>query len=454
MKRCILALLIFSLSRIQAAPFADGDRWSVIGDSITQNGTYFAWIYLYYATRFPDRRLRVENLGISGDSAGGGLRRYKWDIQPRKGTAATVMFGMNDVSRELYGQASPDQALLMQREAALASYRRNLKELTNQLRSDGLRVVLITPSPYDDTAALNTPPATGVNDALAQCADFMAKLASESGATVIDLHTPLSEINKRLQREDPKSTIIGPDRIHPGSAGHFAMAYFFLKGQDAPGTVSEIEIDATTGGVRSENAKIEKIKGGPTGIEFESLEGALPYPVPAEAAAALKWVPFHEELNRQIIRVKGLQGKSFTMFIDDLNIGEFTAGELSKGVNLGALRNTPQARQAAEVLELVKKWQKMSAQKDRGIAQVEHFFLRELPHPVSLEEARPRLEAVLSGLREKEDEYKIGIIRRYLDVKANEENTRDELELLADKIHSASQPRPHACRISVATPAN
>jgi hypothetical protein len=59
MKFGILLFTILSLAVVQAEPFHDGDRWSVVGDSITQNGTYPAWVYLFYATRFPDRKLDV-----------------------------------------------------------------------------------------------------------------------------------------------------------------------------------------------------------------------------------------------------------------------------------------------------------------------------------------------------------------------------------------------------------
>ncbi|HEY9250576.1 MAG TPA: hypothetical protein VIO38_15660, partial [Rariglobus sp.] len=68
MKPTRLHLLLLLCAALCAAPlraetapglFRDHDRWAAVGDSITQGRTYYAWIYLYYATRFPDLALDV-----------------------------------------------------------------------------------------------------------------------------------------------------------------------------------------------------------------------------------------------------------------------------------------------------------------------------------------------------------------------------------------------------------
>jgi len=448
MKLRTLLLSLLSLATIHAEPFKDGDRWEVVGDSITQNGSYHAWVYLFYATRFPDRKLDVENGGISGDTAGGALQRYAWDIGPRKASVATVMFGMNDVSRGLYDAANPTPEILAKRESALEDYRKNLTELTKKLKADGTRVVLVTSSPFDETVDSASPRQTGVDGAIGKCADFMKKLASETGAAVIDLHGPLDELTRLLQAADPKATILNPDRIHPAAPGHFAMAYFFLKGQGAPGVVSEVDIDAASGKVtKAENATITGLTGGDKGIEFQCLEKALPCPVPDEALPALDWVPFQDDLNREILRVSGLKGDSYTILIDNQQIGDFKAEELKQGVNLAKLKNTPQARQAAGVLAQVKKWQGLSAD-NRKITQVEGWLLKDLPHPISFDAAKSKLELLLPSLDEKKDAYKIGTIKRYLQIKPNEIQTEARLAELANAIRSAARPVPHSYSLS------
>ena len=66
-KRAFAALLFLGVAIHAGAEaaqlFGNGERWLAVGDSITHNGEFTAWVYLYYATRFPERDLEVENGG-------------------------------------------------------------------------------------------------------------------------------------------------------------------------------------------------------------------------------------------------------------------------------------------------------------------------------------------------------------------------------------------------------
>lgn len=424
------------------ATFHDKDRWAVIGDSITQSRTYYAWIYLYYATRFPDLRLDAFNCGISGDSASGALRRYEWDIQPNHANVATIMLGMNDVSRRLYGDSPPDEANLSRREEVLQNYRQNLVDLTARLQADGARVIFITPSPFDETADISAPHQRGVNGALARCADLMREIAAETDSAVVDLHRPMTALNLRLQATDPTATIVGRDRIHPELPGQFVMAYYFLKGAGLPSTVSAVEIDASSTKVlKAENAEITGLSRKDGALTFTSLEKSLPYPVPDECRIALDWVPFQQDFNQEILRVTGLAAGTHTLLIDEEPVGEFSADEFAAGINLATLNSAPQVRQAAEVLALVRKWQESIARWDRGVAQVEHWILRDEPRPIKLEAVKARLEARLEEL--KDNKYSSAMIRRYLLVKPHEGETKTNLAKQAEAIRDAGRPMPH-----------
>ena len=59
--------------------FQSGDRWCVLGDSITHGGFYHRYVELFYLTRFPSLQLDVTNCGIAGDTAAGGEKRLAWD---------------------------------------------------------------------------------------------------------------------------------------------------------------------------------------------------------------------------------------------------------------------------------------------------------------------------------------------------------------------------------------
>ncbi|MBL6829474.1 MAG: GDSL family lipase, partial [Puniceicoccaceae bacterium] len=95
----LLLLGLLSLGtplKASVPPFQHGDRVAFIGDSITHGGRYHADIYLYHATRFPNRPFVIHNCGISGDTAPGTNIRFESDIAVHRPTVATIMLGMND----------------------------------------------------------------------------------------------------------------------------------------------------------------------------------------------------------------------------------------------------------------------------------------------------------------------------------------------------------------------
>lgn len=434
------------------AGFVQGaDRWIWIGDSISQNGAYAAAVFLYFVTRFPQMRFEACNCGISGDSASGALRRYEWDIQPKRATVATIMLGMNDVNRDLYSAAPASAENLRQRQAALDEYRENLVELTRRLQRDGVRVHFVTPSPFDDTAQLERENLPGVNAALAECGQIQRAVAAEFGVEVIDLHGPLTRLNLELQRGNPEFSIVGADRVHPGAAGHFAMAHCFLRGAEVPGVVAEIEIDARGGCVTmAENARVSELSVGPGGVEFRGVESSLPYPVRDDVREALAWAPFQEELNRQILRVRGLSEGTYCITIDGEAIGSFAAVELDAGVNLADFGHTPQGRQASRVGELVAKWRGQGTEGERAVAQVEHWYLKEFGHPVEFAAVDELMREKLRAAIENGQEYDMQVIERYLRVKPREKQLVEERELLEAEIWAAAQPVGHWYRVEAA----
>src|SRR5690242_11037723 len=88
------ALAGASALHAEAPRFLDGDRVALIGDSITHDGTYHAFVYDFYLTRYPAMRVTFLNCGISGDNTGGANARFEWDILSKHPTAATIMLGM------------------------------------------------------------------------------------------------------------------------------------------------------------------------------------------------------------------------------------------------------------------------------------------------------------------------------------------------------------------------
>ncbi|QYY35949.1 SGNH/GDSL hydrolase family protein [Ruficoccus sp. ZRK36] len=445
----------------RASVFKDGDRYAIVGDSITQSGTYHTWVALYYTTRFPQLDLALTNCGISGDSTGGTLRRYGWDIAPFQPTVATVMLGMNDIGRDKYGQPNPPQDVLDYQMRKIEAYKENMTKLVKQLQDDGARVVLVTPSPYDDTADLPSESYVGANAALGECADFLTQMAADSNGEIelIDLHGPLTALNLEQQKTDPSFTITGPDRVHPQSPGHLAMAYFFLKAQGAPAEVSAVGIDASKQSVTvARNAKVSDVTydAAKATLSFTSLEGAIPFSVSEYSSPALEYIDFNEDLNREMLTVANLPAGSYTISIDGQPVGEacsWSAEELASGINLSTLDDTPQARQAAKVRDIVVGWWSLMLRGDRTIANVEHWHLRDIPHPIAFEDVQAGLEEKLARLEASDkrlDKLNAKYIKRYLEMKPKQEEIEKELPQMIEQARAAAQPVPHTYVISPA----
>ena len=61
---------------------------------------------------------------------------------------------------------------------------------------------------------------------------------------VADIWSEMQRVNSMMQKDDPYSTIIGKDRVHPASAGGFVMAYKYLTDAKENPTVSKVSIIA------------------------------------------------------------------------------------------------------------------------------------------------------------------------------------------------------------------
>jgi lysophospholipase L1-like esterase len=348
-------LAVLSFLGAQGSGFKDGENVCFLGDSITHSGHFHRFLYDYYLTRFPDATIRFVNAGIAGDSAGGAQGRLVEDVISKRPTSVVVMFGMNDVNRGSY-VADPDAQQQAAQAGALASYRKNMEALVARIREEAgePHILFVTPTPFDQTVVNdgnNNQP--GCNDGLAKCAELVKELAVTNNGYLVDFHAPMTEFNLDRQKTEPTYTIIGPDRVHPGAAGHLMMAYLFLKAQDAPALVSRVILDSASGWVKeSANATVTHAGKKDGAWEFTVLERALPFPIDEVARAELKRLPIERELNQQILAVTSLAAGNYELTIDGLSVGKYAAGELAKGVNLAFNAATPQYQQAKAVAKL------------------------------------------------------------------------------------------------------
>ncbi|MFA6546469.1 MAG: GDSL-type esterase/lipase family protein, partial [Limisphaerales bacterium] len=280
------------------------------------------------------------------------LKRLQEDVIARKPTSVAIMFGMNDVNRGAY-VADPDDKRKAAQQQALNGYKVNMGTVVSRIRAEAgnPKLLFITPSPFDQTVVLdkdNNQP--GCNDGLGRCAEFVRELAAKNDGTVVDFHGPMTSLNLEQQKKDPKWTIVGTDRVHPGAPGHLMMAWLFLKTQGAPSVVSKVAVDAVAGrATESVNAEVTAVAKRDGGVSFTLLEKALPFPIDPAGGTVLGLVSFEKDLNQEILSVRGLAAGNYELKIDGVVVGRHSAQDLERGVNLAFNEATPQFKQAQTV---------------------------------------------------------------------------------------------------------
>ncbi|MNJ98265.1 GDSL-like Lipase/Acylhydrolase [compost metagenome] len=428
------------------ALFPNGSKVCFVGNSITNNGEYYNDLWMYYATRFPNEKIHFFNCGISGDVAGGILKRMDKDILIHEPTHAVMMIGMNDVKRDLYGKKDANEEL---KQKALTDYNNNTDAAVSILKKRVGNVILLKPSVYDQTAVLETPNLYGVNDALQRCAEQMHALSEKYQTGLVDFQSVLLRINKEEQAKDPAFTIIGKDRVHPLSVGHFVMAYQFLKDTKAPQYVSKLVIgnDLAASQKASFNAEIKKQSNKNKVLTFECLEKSLPCPVKESAKKALKWLPFNDEFNISLLQVKSLERGDYNLFIDDVLIASFTDEAFSTGINLSLYQNTPQYQQSIKVMDACVKYRDTESA-IRNLRFVEFNQLSGLKDQSDLtlveQYLNKRLESLKGGGHY---EYYQKQFKNYILKKNEEGEVLKKLPVLAAAIYEVNQPKPHVFKI-------
>ena len=259
----ILASAVFSAGVLFAdiAPFRDGERVAFLGDSITAFNHYVADVQFAMDLRRGVKAPYFMNCGTAGDSAGPAQDRIDCDLMTMHPDRVIVMLGMNDIGYDRWRSANPSPDEIKFREGAVVNFGKSLCALVDTLLAKGLKVDLMTPSPYDqysndlkreNNAFCNEP-------GLAQCAEIVRQLAAGKKLGLVELHAPMTAVEKA----HPELHYSGEDRIHPNLPGNRFMAAAILA---AAGEIPAADVTP---------AGAEKLFAAPEGSSAEKLWTAL-----------------------------------------------------------------------------------------------------------------------------------------------------------------------------------
>jgi lysophospholipase L1-like esterase len=337
--------------------FRPGDRIVFLGDSITAQYQYSTYIELYLTTRFPDGKFTFLNAGIGGDTANGGAGRFRRHVLDEKPTAVTINFGMNDGG---YGKFNPQ---------ANKVYVEKTRAMLDMAKKDGVRVALLSPNAVDRRNKTN-----GAEYVETQ-KQFYAPLkgvAADFGAAYVDQYAITRAATDRMEKDDPTAKKAVPyyDGFHTSPPGGLLMAHAILTGLKAPAVVSDVTIEMTAGeNIKTRGCKVEGFSVAPNDhwITFTRTDEAIPMPVQKEWLPMLPYLNEMKNLNYYGLTVKRLAEGDYTVSIDGVEVGKFSAKELGEGVNLGNLTAGPVWEQGKKVLDAINAKNGLVAQRFFGV---------------------------------------------------------------------------------------
>lgn len=345
----MLALLLClpAMAQPAANSFAlkNGDRVVFYGDSITAQRFYTRFAEEFIVSRYPDLHIGFFNAGVSGDTVEGGHSgdmetRLKRDVLPLHPTVVTIMLGMNDGRYTTAYERNFEQYA--------AGYRKLIAALRREI--PGVRLFLITPSPYDEIA--HKPLIPGYNTVMLRYGQFVVALGREEHIPVIDFNEPMTDAIRAGMGINPAmaGTLL-PGLIHPSPAGHWIMAAALAKGWNANLLISSATIDGKDATVSGEaRTTVSQLHAADGGLAWSQLDQAVPLPLVLEDPTTqfLFKVSDLAAFDQQVLRVTGLTAPRYELSIDGKKIACFTRDALNGGVNL-AMYETPMEQQAQAI---------------------------------------------------------------------------------------------------------
>ena len=438
----------------QVQPFKTGDRITFVGNSITEAGYYESYVWLYYMLHFPGRRIIIFNRGIGGDRAQNIYDRFDDDVVTADPTVICLTFGMNDSGYYEFLAANADSTAkvhLEQTRHYFGLLQQKLKALPN------VRKIMIGGSLYDETAKIKGNYFPGKSKVMEQMVGFQEQAAKDNHWGWVDLFHPMTAITLEQQKTDSVFTLTGKDRIHPGNAGHFVMAWLFLKAQGLDTLpVADMSIDGNRLHTdREGNCQITNLASvsGHSGIRFDYLANSLPYPAdtvprlwdnPQRQSDAIRVLPFYTSFNREMLRIAHLEKGKYELAIDGRTIGRWSDADLGEGINLAAMTNTPEHEQAMVVLQLNEDRMALES-KLRAYYWLQFDYLRDLG--LKFKDDQAALDSVNTAasknwaVASKRDNYRAA---RYPAVRAS---WQKQIDMLVNEIYTVNQPRTHHIEI-------
>lgn len=210
------------------------DRLVMIGDSITDCGRahpvgegladaigkgYVALVDAFLRADHPESRIRVTNMGNSGNTIRDLKKRWDTDLLALKPDWVSIMIGINDVWRQCDMPMQPHVHVYPE------EYEVTLDELVARTKPHVKGIVLMTPFHIESSTA------DAMRVMMDQYGAMVKRVAEKHGTLFVDTQAAFAPVLKEFH-----SSSLAWDRIHPNMTGHLILAKAFLK---AVGAISK-----------------------------------------------------------------------------------------------------------------------------------------------------------------------------------------------------------------------
>lgn len=205
----------------------EGSKLVMLGDSVTDGErrrpvgegrgddigrSYVALVDALLTAACPERRIRVVNMGVAGDTSRSLLARFETDALALGPDWVSIMIGINDVWRQFDAPLRPELHVYPD------EYESNLRRMLELCRGEVRRTAVLTPffmeRRIEDEMRATLEAYIGISK----------RLAVEYGALIVDVQAAYEE---SLTHMHPMN--IAWDRVHPNTTGHMIIARAFLK---------------------------------------------------------------------------------------------------------------------------------------------------------------------------------------------------------------------------------
>jgi lysophospholipase L1-like esterase len=202
------------------------DKLVMIGDSVTDCGRaqpvgeglfnalgngYVSLVDSILTVLYPERSIRVVNMGLSGNTVRDLKMRWQRDVIEQKPDWVSIMIGINDVWRQFDCPRQKEIHVYPE------EYSATLEEIIVQTKPIVKGIVMMTPYYLEPNRE-----------------DAMRKRMDQYGAIVRDIATRHQTLFVDTQEEmngilnHYNANAIAWDRVHPNHIGHMALAKAFL----------------------------------------------------------------------------------------------------------------------------------------------------------------------------------------------------------------------------------